>query len=101
MSKGSLYLKFIYISLTPPSSPLIVHSLVHQAHFNTQSLLHAPLDVEVLNPVTAKTWLAEPYVHPLEILAPLSDTLLTFDPTPKMVTLARGFVSLYVPLAEA
>jgi len=72
-----------------------------QAQFSTQSLLHAPVLVTLFNPVIAKIWLLESYDHPLEILSPLSDTLLTFDPMPRIVTLANGFVSLYIPLADA
>jgi hypothetical protein len=96
-----LYLLIIYScdSYLSIASSIII--IIHQAHFNTQSLLHAPLEVELLKPVIANTWVEELYAHPLERLAPLSVTLLTAELTPRIVMLARGLVSLYVPRPDA
>lgn len=81
--------------------PIYTLSVGYHFHANTQSDVHAPLAVALFSPVIVITLLVLLYSTPLPTLMPLKVTLLTLCWTPKIVTLARGLVSLKLPLPKA
>jgi hypothetical protein len=76
-----------------PKQPQLL-SIRHYIQLNSQSAAHAPIRVMFISPVTVSTLLFASYFTQLPATGmPLNETLLTVFCTPRIVTLASGFMS--------
>ena len=66
-----------------------------------QFLLQAPAEVALVRPSITKALMLLSYVQPLGSAAPLSDTWVTAEGTPRTVILERALVSLKFPRTVA